>query len=199
MGALYWQHANQPQSTAPEEHAGPLAQERSTCYLADIDQGGLSPGDPIKDTSDATNQKDASKSNTGCTKPSLDLGADQQILRQKAYIFEDFDDLQEAPVAINEKLDYKRALSTSRAPPTSHTHHDSPQGHRVPQEDNKSRHTSGQHAGLIAHDIQIHQDAAPRIEDPNTHSLDTVDKVQTSTSPGMMPNNRDCTGGARIE
>jgi len=122
----------------------------------------------------------------GCIKPSLDLGADQQISRQKAHIFEDFDDIQEAPLATPESMDYKRALSTCRAPPTSHTHH----GHRATQEDNKSRHTSGQHAGLIAHDIQIHQDAAPRIEDPNTHSLNTIDQViQTSALPGMMPNN----------
>jgi len=79
-GELYRQFANQPQLTAYEGYAGLPGKVWSTSYLADIDQGGRTPGDPIIDTSDVTSKRDSSKPNTRCTypedRPNLDSRAD---------------------------------------------------------------------------------------------------------------------------
>jgi len=110
-GELYWRFVNQQQFTAYEGYACPPAKVRSTGYLADSEHGGLRPSDPIIGTTVETSKEDASESNLRCTypedRPNLDPRADLRTSKQPLHIF---DEIQEAPPAKPEPMDYKKAL-----------------------------------------------------------------------------------------
>ena len=110
-GELYRRFVNQQQFTAYEGYACPPAKVRSTGYLVYSEQGGLMPSDPITGTTIETSKGNASEPNTRCTdpedRPNLDPRADLRTSKQPLHIF---DEIQEAPPAKPEPMDYKKAL-----------------------------------------------------------------------------------------